>query len=195
MKPFDDEEINNISSLTMYSEKQGDRRFPKVPLDRRAYAFLIDFVTVWLISSFVAGVAQGLLFILVWFALRVIVVEKNKGQSLGSWALDMKIISPRFNKIPGLVELAKREAIVGFAALLAMIGLNIGFANGLSMLLLITPLLADCGMALADEEFNQAFHDRIAETIVIQTQRGFSLDLRLKKLWFQVKTKMRKPDL
>jgi uncharacterized RDD family membrane protein YckC len=189
-----DREITSISPYKkiMYSEKPADRRFPKVPLERRAYAFLIDFVSVWLLSSFVVGILQGVVFIAAWFALRVIVVEKNKGQSLGRWALDMKVIDPRLNKIPGLLELAKREGIVGFAALLAMIGLNIGFANGISMLLLISPLLADCGMALADEQINQAFHDRMAATIVVQTKRGFSLDLRLKKLFVEVKRNLKK---
>ncbi len=176
----------------MYSEELASRRFPKVPIERRAYAFLIDFVTVWLLSSFFMGVLQGIVFLLAWFALRVILVEKNKGQSLGSWALDMKVIDPRFNKIPGIADLAKREGILGLAALLAMTGLNINFSNGISMLLLITPLVADCAVALGDEELHQAFHDQIAKTIVIQTKRGFSLDLRMKRLWFEVKQKIKK---
>jgi len=53
-------------------------------------------------------------------------------------------------------------------------------------------LVADCCSALADEEAQQAFHDRIARTIVIQTRRGFSLDLRLKKLVAQVRRHMQK---
>lgn len=176
----------------MYPEKLPSRRFPKVPIDRRAYAFLIDFVTVWLLSSFAGVVFQWLVFLIAWFGLRVLLVEKNQGQSLGSWALDMKVIDARFNKIPGLVELAKREGILGLAALLAMIGLNINFANGISMLLLVSPLLADCGMALGDEPLDRAFHDRLAGTIVIQTKRGFSLDLRLKKLMNEIRYKLRK---
>ncbi|MGK7876948.1 MAG: RDD family protein [Xenococcaceae cyanobacterium] len=176
----------------MVNEKPVYRRFPKVPIERRTAAFLIDFVTVWLVSS-LAGIAlQWLVFILAWLALRVLVVEKNQGQSLGRWALDMKVIDARFNKIPGLVALAKREGIICFGAFLAMIGLNINFRNGISMLLLISPLLADCGFAFADEQLSQAFHDRIAQTIVIQTRRGFSLDLRLKKLLAQLKHNMRR---
>lgn len=167
------------------------KRFPKVPIQRRAYAFLLDFVTVWFISSFVSGIIKYLVFIFVWFALRVILVEKNQGQSLGSWAFDMKVIDARLRRIPGLLELAKREGILGGAALLAMIGLSINIRNGLSMLLLISPLLINCGVALGDEEFSQAFHDRIAATVVIQTRRGFSLDLRLKKLWFLLRDKLR----
>jgi uncharacterized RDD family membrane protein YckC len=167
-------------------------RFPKVPLERRAYAFLIDFTTVWLLSSFAGPVFQWLIFLAAWFGLRVIAMEKNQGQSLGYWALDMKVIDAKFNRIPGLLELSKREGIIGFAALLAMFGLNINFANALSMLLLITPLLVDCGLALGDEELNQAFHDRIAGTIVIQTRRGFSLDLRVKKWGRELQQKLRR---
>lgn len=178
----------------MQDEQPNYRRFPKVPIDRRAYAFLIDFVTVWLLSSFAGAnfILQFLVFILSWLGLRVILVEKNQGQSLGSYALDMKVIDARFNRLPGVLPLAKREGVLGGAAFLAMIGLNIGLLNAISMLLLISPLLADCCVALADEERSQAFHDRLAETIVIQSRRGFSLDLRIKKLIAQVRRNMRK---
>lgn len=176
----------------MRTDKPIYRHYPKVPIERRLGAFLIDFILVWLLSSFFGAVVQWLVFVIAWFVLRIIVVERNQGQSLGSWALDMKVINPRFNKIPGLVSLTKREGIVGLAALVAMIGLNIGLNNALSMLLLVAPLLADCGVAIADEEYNQAFHDRIAETMMIQTQRGFSLDLRLKKIVADLQRTMRK---
>jgi hypothetical protein len=53
-------------------------------------------------------------------------------------------------------------------------------------------LAADCGNALADEEAQQAFHDRVAQTIVIQTRRGFSLDIRLKKLFAKLRRHMQK---
>ena len=166
------------------------RRIPKVPVDRRAYAFLLDFVTVLFLSSFFKGLVKDLVFLVIWLILRVIVVEKNKGQSLGSWSFDIKVIDLRFLRVPGLKELTKREAILGFAAMLAMVGLNINFKNGLSMLIFITPLIIDCGLAIGDEEYNQAFHDKISNTIVIQTKRGFSLDLRLKKLWKIIKEKI-----
>ncbi|ACK69064.1 RDD domain containing protein [Gloeothece citriformis PCC 7424] len=178
----------------MYLDDPSSRRFPKVPIDRRAYAFLIDFVSVWLISSVVgaAWFLQLLVFIITWLILRVIVVEKNKGQSLGRWSLDMKIIDGRFRRIPGIVELAKREGILGLEAAIAMIGLNLAFINPLSTLLLVSPLLVDCGLAIGDEEFNQAFHDRFAGTLMIQTQRGFSLDLRLRRVWWEVKGRLKK---
>src|SRR4028118_2267676 len=167
-------------------------RFPKVPIERRAAAFGIDFVAVWLVSSLlkINVPFQILVFMLLWLALRVVLVSSNQGQSLGRWALDMKLIDAKYAKIPGLVTLTKREGILGGCALLAMIGLNIGLANGISLLLLTAPLAADCGSALADPEAQQAFHDRVAKTIVIQTRRGFSLDLRLKKLVAQMRHRM-----
>jgi uncharacterized RDD family membrane protein YckC len=177
----------------MLSEQSGYRNFPKVPIERRASAFLIDFVAVWLISSLTGNwVLQFFIFMVAWLGMRVVVVDRNQGQSLGRWALDMKIIDPRIKKIPDLLTLSKREGILGFASFLATIGLNINFANGISMLIFISPLIADCGLALADEQFHQAFHDRAAQTLIIQTRRGFSLDLRLKKLWVQFKRNRRR---
>lgn len=167
-------------------------RFPKVPIERRAAAFLIDFVGVWLLSSLVGGnfVFQSLVFILFWLGMRVVLVSRNLGQSLGGWALDMKVLDAN-GKIPGLLTLAKREGILGGCALLAMIGLRIGLANPISLLVLTAPLAADCGMALGDSDDQQAFHDRIAKTFIIQTRRGFSLDIRLKKLVAQMKRRMK----
>ncbi len=170
-------------------------RFPKVPIERRAAAFVIDFVGVWLLSAllgFNVFLLQIIVFMLAWMALRVVAVSSNQGQSLGRWALDMKVLDAKYSKTPGMLMLAKREGIVGGCALLAMIGLSIGLVNAISMLLLVAPLAADCGSALADEEVQQAFHDRIANTIVIQTRRGFSLDLRLKKIFAQVRRRVQK---
>jgi len=37
--------------------------------------------------------------------------------------------------------------------------------------------------------YNQAFHDRDAGTVNIRSKRGFSLDLLLKRWWYEAKTK------
>jgi uncharacterized RDD family membrane protein YckC len=132
----------------MYSDPSPEKRFPKVPLDRRAYAFLLDFVLIWILSSFSAGFLQAIIFFGCWFGLRVVLVERNQGQSLGSWAFDMKVIDLRLRRVPGIVELSKREGILGTASLLAMWGLNINFMNAISMILLIAPLIFNCGMAI-----------------------------------------------
>lgn len=124
--------------------------------------------------------------------MRVLLVDKNQGQSLGRWALDVKVIDPRFNRVPDLVSLFKREGIISIVAVLAMLGLQINFRNGLSMLLLLAPLLVDCALAFVDENYNQALHDRLAQTTIVQTKRGFSLDLRLKKIVAQLRRNMQK---
>lgn len=178
---YDDEYDNQITY----------RRFPRVPYERRIGAFAIDFVTVWFISSFFGNSGGWLVFLLGWLGIRVILVDRNQGQSLGHYALDMKVIDYRYAKVPDLVTLGKREGILGFAAMLASIGLQ-NFGNGLALLFLATPVLIDCLMALFDEELNRAFHDRVAQTIVVQTTRGFSLDLRLKKLLVTIQRNMRK---
>jgi uncharacterized RDD family membrane protein YckC len=176
----------------MNPRKLPSGRFPKVPIERRIYAFLIDFVVVWVISSLITNIfVEFFIFGILWFILRVIVVDRNQGQSLGRWALDMKVKDARFQKIPPLVSLCKREGIICVAAFLAMVGLKINFYNLLSMLLLITPLLIDGGIAISDEEFNQAFHDRVGETVIIQSSRGFSLDLRLKRLIQEIEYKLK----
>ena len=178
----------------MDNEKPIYRPFPKVPLERRAWAFVIDFCIIWLLSGISGSLAlQWLVFLGIWMLLRVIIVERNRGQTLGRWALDMKVLDPRFKKIPTIVALIKREGILGTAACLAMIGIQFyGIGNGIGMILLCCPLFADCGFALADERFQQTFHDQFAQTVIIQTRRGFSLDLRLKKLLAQLQQNMRK---
>jgi uncharacterized RDD family membrane protein YckC len=167
-------------------------RYPKGPIERRAAAFGIDFVGVWLVSSLVgfSFLFQMLAFILLWLTMRVVLVSSNQGQTLGRWALDMKVLDAN-GKIPGLLTLGKREGILGFCALLAMIGVSSALANPISFVLLTTPLAVDGGAILADAEAPQALHDRVAKTIVIQTRRGFSLDLRLKRLFAQVKRRMK----
>ena len=177
-----------------YKPEPDYRRYPRVPLDRRVGAFAIDFLSIWFISSFFATnlFFQWLVFLPAWFILRVIIVDKNQGQSLGRWALDMAVIDPRFDRLPELLALVKREAILGCASALAIAGLQINVRNGLTMLLLLTPLAVDCSLALLDEANNLAFHDRVAETFMIQTERGFSLDLRLKKIFGQIQRSMRK---
>ncbi|MBE9222182.1 RDD family protein [Cyanobacterium stanieri LEGE 03274] len=166
----------------MYQEESLIRRKPKAPPERRAYAFLVDFVLVWLISSLVTNVfAEFLVFVLLWLVLRVIVVDKNQGQSLGKWAFDLKVIDAELKRRPSLANLTKREIIISIIAFLAMIGLKINFRNFISLLLFLTPIMIDGFTALTDEDYNQAFHDRTSKTIIVQTKRGFSLDLRIKK--------------
>lgn len=172
------------------NEDLSNQRFPRVPIERRMGAFAIDFVTVWFVSSFFGG-ASWAVFLFGWIVLRVFVVDRNQGQSLGQYAMDMKVIDYRYYRVPDLLTLGKREGILGFGAMLASVGLQ-NFGNGLLLLFLATPVLVDCFLALFDEQLNRAFHDRVAETITVSTERGFSLDLRLKKLLETIQQNVRR---
>jgi hypothetical protein len=97
------------------------------------------------------------------------------------------VINLRLRRLPGILELSQREGILGGASYLAMMGLNINFRNGVTFLLLIAPLVADFALAIAEDNLNQAFHDRVAGTVVLSSKRGFSLDLRLKRIWLDLK--------
>lgn len=179
----------------MYEEEYRDeltyRRFPKVPIERRMGAFVIDFLVVCFLSSFFGIGVRWLIFLMIWLLLRVIVVDRNQGQSLGRYALDMKVIDSRYNRLPDLIALGKREGLLGFGSMLASLGLY-NFSNGLLLLFLLTPLLVDCIPAFFDEDLERAFHDRLAETMIVQTPRGFSLDLRLKKIFAEIQRNMRR---
>lgn len=177
--------MDNEDALTYYEGDDDDdparpeNRPPKIPLGRRGWAFGIDFVAAWLVSSLLGG--NLVVFLLAWFGLRVILPIRNFGQSLGRYALDIKLIDNRFYKTPGFAELAKRESITGVGALLASIALaNLNPANGFYLLFLV-PLGLDCGVAFADPAEQLAFHDRIAQTWIVGVRRGYSLDLKVKK--------------
>lgn len=121
---------------SLYVQPPVSTRLPKGGIWERGVALAIDFVVVWL-PSILAGqwVVQGLVFLVGWFGLRVLLVAWNQGQSLGHWALDMKVVDPKFGKVPGLAKLSKREGITGLGALLTMFAL--GSLGGVGMLLIL----------------------------------------------------------
>ena len=166
-------------------------RLPRVPLWRRTAAFAIDFFLAGLLSLLLANLLVPT-FILAWLSMRVIVAAKNKGQSLGRYALDLKVVDPQLGRVPGIMELCQREGILGTGAMLALIGIYyLSPVNAWAILLMI-PLLVDCGFAYIDRELKQAFHDQIADTIIVGTRRGYSLDLRLKRLFANFNRDVRK---
>lgn len=173
---------------SLYVQPPASTRLPKGGIWQRGVALGIDFVVVWLPTSILSGNqwVQGLVFLVGWLGLRVLLVAWNQGQSLGHWALDMKVVEPKFGKVPGLAELSKREGITGLGALLTMFALgNLG--RNLGMLLLVLPLVGDCAIALSDRALRQAFHDRVAQTLVIYTHRGYSLDRKIKRWVAQIR--------
>jgi len=42
--------------------------------------------------------AQVVVFVLAWWGAAVLLVYRNQGQSLGRWALDMKVLDPELGK-------------------------------------------------------------------------------------------------
>lgn len=171
-------------------------RMPRAKIWRRGVASVIDFALAWVVS--VVGIAPGaglqigqwFVFALSWLVLRVIVTSKNQGQSPGHWAMDMMVIRVKSGKVPDLQALVKREGALGLGALLVLISLtqlNWGFV----VLVLAAPLAVDCGVAFGDSLRRQTLHDRWVQTVVVQTYRGFSLDLKVRRLVQQVRRNVR----
>lgn len=168
---------------------------PKAPLSRRVAAFSIDAVGVWFLSAIISNnwFTFILFFMVLWIAIRVLMVYKNQGQSLGRWALDMKVLDTRYQRTPGILELSKREGLLALAGSLAMIGISNLTSGNAAVLLLIMPLFLDFTVALVDiERYQQAFHDRVAQTIVVGSMRGYSLDIKLKFLVDEAKRYVRR---
>lgn len=154
-------------------------RLPKVPIWRRACALFVDVLPVWLLSSLLTS--NIVVDLIVWLGLRVLVASRTHGQSLGHWAFDMKLVDERFGKTPSLLQLTKREGLTGLGVFLAILGFTNLRPTTAQYLLLMVPLALDCSLAYFDPLRKQAFHDRIAGTIVVATRRGYSLDIKVKK--------------
>jgi uncharacterized RDD family membrane protein YckC len=169
-------------------------RLTKAQMWSRVAASAIDFSLAWLLSTVaITGDAQlqlgqWVIFAVLWILLRVVVVLNNQGQSPGHWALDLKVIDARSTQIPRIDDLLKREAIAGGCCLLLLIGFNMG---GFALLALIAPLAIDNGIGLADPVRLQTVHDRWVDTVVVYTTRGYSLDLKLKKVLTQAQQRVR----
>ncbi|MUL36576.1 RDD family protein [Gloeocapsopsis dulcis] len=166
-------------------------RFPRVQMGRRAVAFGIDFLGVWLLSALLSGRprlswVQFFVFLLAWCGMRVLLVYCNQGQSFGRWTLDMKVLDVESGTVPDLLTLVKRESIAGSCAMLVAIALS-NFLISAGSILLLVPLALECGLALADNTRRQAGHDLIARTIVVSSLRGYSLDIKVKRFLAQVR--------
>jgi uncharacterized RDD family membrane protein YckC len=168
-------------------------QYIRVPLWRRGAALGIDIAAVGLVSSTLAtgAIALFVIFLLLWLGLRVGLVSRNQGQSLGRWALDMKVVDANRGGTPDLKELTQREVIVGCGAALSWLGLlSLAPATAWALLLFL-PLGLDLSLAVFDPEGQQALHDQLTKTRVVQTRRGYSLDLKIQKLLATVQRRMK----
>ncbi|WP_138498188.1 RDD family protein [Nostoc sp. PA-18-2419] len=185
----------------MTIEHVRQKHYPKADIGRRGMALGLDFFVVWLVSSLLGGsdigiqFAEILVFVILWLVLRVLLVYNNQGQSLGRWAFDLKVLEVEdgeiISRIPDLQALVKREAIVGLGALLVSIALSNIRANP-TAILLVFPLAIDCGTALSDTQMRQALHDRYCGTFIVSSRRGYSLDIKIKKLVENIRQNVRR---
>ncbi|WP_392533560.1 RDD family protein [Nostoc sp. C117] len=183
----------------MTIERVPQKHYPKADIGRRGMALGLDFFVVWLVSSLLGSSNIGiqfveiLVFVILWLVLRVLLVYNNKGQSLGRWAFDLKVLEVDdgqvMGRIPDLQALVKREAIVGLGALLVSIALSNITANP-TAILLVFPLGIDCGTAFSDAQMQQALHDRYCGTFIVSSRRGYSLDIKIKRLVENIRRKM-----
>ena len=156
-------------------------------------AFLIDFICAWLLSLLLGGlfpgsqVAQAIVFALVWLGLRVWLAYWNQGQSLGRWLLDLQVLDAQLSGMLFLPDLARREVVTGFGTLLVTIALSDLEISNFVAILLLVPLAIDCGFVLRDRQ-QRAIHDRLAGTMIVATRRGFSLELKIKRLFASIRS-------
>jgi len=169
-------------------------RPPAIPVWRRGAALCLDGIAAWLGSALFGinnTVVSGLIFLVIWLALRVIVPQQRQGQSLGRWAFDLRLISLELRRTPDLLTLTKRETIVGMETLLALIGLGKGILPSQSFyILLALPLAIDTIFVIADPERLQMLHDRVTDTLVVY-RRGFSLDLKFLRLLAEIRNRVK----
>jgi len=178
-------------TIVKYTGKPDPRYYPKGEILRRGIALGIDLFGVWLISSFLGSGNVGIqyvqisVFIVFWCILRVLVPYNNQGQTLGRWAVNLKILEVNqgkiANRIPDLPAFVKREAILCFCTLLISISVSNILANPTAILLLL-PLVIDSSAAFSDTQKHQAFHDRYAKTVIVSSRRGYSLDIKFRRL-------------
>lgn len=170
------------------------RRAVPPPLWRRGVALGIDAIAVGLISSIAGGswLAQGIFFVIGWLVMRVVLVSRNRGQSLGRWAMDMRILDAVRGGSPTLMTLTQREGGLAIATFLAFWGITHLSPTTAWALLLLIPLGVDAGFAYSDPTGSLTFHDRYARTFIAETRRGYSLDQKVQQWVAEVRDRMKK---
>jgi len=168
------------------------RPTPALPW-RRAIALGIDGFAVGLISGFLGGTLLGecIVFLIGWLLLRVVLVSTNKGQSLGRWAMDMRVIDRTQGGTPTLLALTQREAMLGAFTFCAVWGITNLSPTTAWVLLLLIPLGIDASFVYGDAAYRLAFHDRYSRTWVVESRRGYSLDVKVRQLVAEIRSRMK----
>lgn len=164
-----------------------------VPLWRRGAALGLDALGVGLISSFMGGGwASFIVFTVGWLGMRVALVSRNRGQSLGRWAMDMRILDSNRGGTPTLQDLTKRELGLGVATFFAFWGITHLSPTTAWALLLLIPLGIDASFAINGPEWGLTLHDRFARTFIVESRRGYSLDMKVQKIVADLRTRMKR---
>ncbi|MFS8119671.1 MAG: RDD family protein [Microcoleus sp.] len=175
---------------------------PKVSFRRRAAAFCIDVSAVGLPSLLLGTnfIVKAIIFVLLWMIMRVAIVRKNQGQSLGRWLLGMRVVDTKYQRTPAVQQLCKREALLGILTASYLVGLSATSHYNASIdsirNMLMWPFLFN-GMfvSLSSTRFPQALHDRLGGTIVVGTRRGYCLHLKVRRLLNQQQSNINKYSL
>ena len=168
------------------SPNQQYNQLPIADLRRRIGAAAIDFVIALGVSSIIASALGGgalgawLFFLICWYVIRVLFVLNNQGQSPGHWALDMKVVQENSGRMPRQEWMLRREAAIGFVCSLLLISLQ-NQSYGILIFVLAIPVGFDGWCASTDRQLGQTLHDRWGRTVVINTVRGYSLDLKVQQ--------------
>ncbi|MDX1978606.1 MAG: RDD family protein [Pseudanabaenaceae cyanobacterium bins.68] len=157
-------------------------RLPLASLSARIGGFVIDFFACYLLALLLKellgwGIGAQFLFVPVWLSDRVLF----NGQSLGRWAMSLRVVNLNYGKPTGALLLLRRESLILVFLLLLLNSLD---QNGMITSLTLfapLPLVADLVFAAADTLKRQSVHDRLGESIVIFTRKGWQLDLKLTK--------------
>ena len=175
-------------------------QLPIADIRRRVGAASIDFLLAWIVSSFMGGALGGaafsdwIVFLASWYGMRVLLVLNNQGQSPGHWALDMKVVREDSGRMPRQEWLLRREGSIGFVCSLFLIAFQ-NQSFGALFLVLMIPIGFDFWLASTDRQLGQTLHDRWGRTVVINTVRGYSLDVKLRQRFqeFQARSRQSRP--
>ncbi|AFY70525.1 RDD domain containing protein [Thalassoporum mexicanum PCC 7367] len=159
-------------------------RFSLAQMGQRTAASGIDIVVCLMLSSLLEAlvgidvVSSGgeLIFCFVWLFGRVLVPTRTQGQSIGRWAMNLRVVDVEFGKTANVIALARREATILIAMLIWIASLD--SLTG-AVILALVPVVVDIAPAFVDIDRRQALHDRIGGTIVINSRKGFELERKL----------------
>jgi uncharacterized RDD family membrane protein YckC len=159
-------------------------RYSLAQMGQRVAASGIDIVACLMLSSFLealvgidaASGAGELIFCFVWLFNRVLLPTKNQGQSVGRWAMNLRVVDMEFGNTANIAALVRREAAILIAMLIWISSLD--SLTG-AVILALVPVVVDIAPAFVDIDRRQALHDKIGGTIVINSRKGFELEQKL----------------